>query len=153
MTQDGETAAVVTIHAVARRAGGSTATVSRVLTGSASASEPTRAKVLAAAREPDYTPPAWSRPWVAARHDVLGLVLSDLAGFYCSELVMGHESAAAGLGQSVALVVTRDRDDACQAVRSLAGRVDGTVLFVPTIGPIVHVVLPKLTVGGPVTDH
>ena len=29
----------------------------------------------------------------------------------------------------------------------------GTVLFVLTIGPIVHVFLPRLTVGGPVTDH
>ena len=29
----------------------------------------------------------------------------------------------------------------------------GTVLFVLTIGPIVHVFLPKLTVGEPVTDH
>ena len=29
----------------------------------------------------------------------------------------------------------------------------GTVLFVLTIGPIVHVFLPKLTVGEPVADH
>ena len=29
----------------------------------------------------------------------------------------------------------------------------GTVLFVLTIGPIVHVFLPKLTIGGPVADH
>ena len=29
----------------------------------------------------------------------------------------------------------------------------GTVLFVLTIGPIVHVFLPRLTVSGPVTDH
>ena len=29
----------------------------------------------------------------------------------------------------------------------------GTVLFVLTIGPIVHVFLPRLTVGGPVTEH
>ena len=29
----------------------------------------------------------------------------------------------------------------------------GTVLFVLTIGPIVHVFLPRLTVGGPVADH
>lgn len=29
----------------------------------------------------------------------------------------------------------------------------GTVLFVLTIGPIVHVLLPRLTVGGPVADH
>ena len=29
----------------------------------------------------------------------------------------------------------------------------GTVLFVFAIGPIVHIFLPKLTVGGPVADH
>lgn len=29
----------------------------------------------------------------------------------------------------------------------------GTVIFVLTIGPIVHVLLPKLIVGGPVVDH
>lgn len=29
----------------------------------------------------------------------------------------------------------------------------GTVLFVLAIGPIVHIFLPKLTVGGPVADH
>jgi len=29
----------------------------------------------------------------------------------------------------------------------------GTMLFVLTIGPIVHVFLPRLTVGGPVADH
>ena len=29
----------------------------------------------------------------------------------------------------------------------------GTLLFVLTIGPIVHVFLPRLIVGGPVTDH
>jgi uncharacterized membrane protein YczE len=29
----------------------------------------------------------------------------------------------------------------------------GTVIFVLTIGPIVHVLLPKLIVGGPVADH
>ena len=58
MAQDGEAAAVVRIHAVARRAGVWAATVSRVLPGSASAAESTRAKVLAAARELDYVPPA-----------------------------------------------------------------------------------------------
>ena len=133
MVKDGAAGAVATIHAVARRAGVSTATVSRVLTGSASASESTRAKVLAAARELDYTPPARSRPRVAARHDTLGLVLADLGGYYHSELVMGHGSAAADLGQSVALVVTRDRHDASEAVRSLAGRVDGIVLGANTV--------------------
>ena len=133
MAQNDEAPAAVTIYAVARRAGVSTATVSRVLQGSASASESTRAKVLEAARELDYSPPARYRPRVAARHEAHGLVLADLAGFYYSELVMGHESAAADLGQSLALVVTRDRHDASDAVRSMARRVDGLVIGANTV--------------------
>ena len=138
MAQDGEAAAAVTIHAVARKAGVSPATVSRVLTGSASASTSTRAKVLAAVRELDYAP-VRSRVPVSVRHEAHGLVLADLVGFYYSELVMGHGSAAAELGQSLALVVTRDRDDAREAVRSLAGRVEGMVVGANTVpDSVVH---------------
>ena len=57
-----EPGAAVTIHVVALRAGVSTATVSRVLQGSAPASDSTRAKVMAAARELGYTPPDRSPP-------------------------------------------------------------------------------------------
>ena len=129
----GKAAVPVTIHVVARKAGVSTATVSRVLRGSASASDSTRAKVIAAARELGYSPPDRPRSPVAARHEAHGLVLADLAGSYYSELVMGHESAAADLGQSVVLVVTRRRHDASEAVRELAKRVDGMVIGANTV--------------------
>lgn len=133
MAEDGETGVAVTIHAVARKAGVSTATVSRVLQGSASASDTTRAKVVAAARELRYAPPERSRAPVAARHEAHGLVLADLSGSYYAELVMGHQSAAADLGQSVVLVVTRRRPDASEAVRELAKRVDGMVIGANTV--------------------
>ncbi|MEP7018995.1 MAG: LacI family DNA-binding transcriptional regulator, partial [Actinomycetota bacterium] len=101
MAKNGEAAVAVTIHSVALRAGVSTATVSRVLQGSAPASDTTRAKVIAAARELRYQPPDRSRARLPALHKAHGLVLADVTGSYYSELVLGHQSAAADLGQSL----------------------------------------------------
>jgi len=123
----------VTIHDVARRSGVSTATVSRVLQGSAPASDSTRARVLAAVRELGYSTPRRAGPTVAARLESHGLVLAELTGSYYSELVVGHQSVAADLGQSVSLVVTRGRHDASDAVRQLARRVDGLVIGANTV--------------------
>ena len=133
MAQGGEAVGAVTIRDVGRKAGVSIATVSRVLQRSASASDSTRAKVIAAARELGYTPPERSYPPVVERRWVHGLVLADLGGSYSSELVVGHQSAAADLGQSVALFVTRRRHDDSEAVRELAKRVDGLVIGANTV--------------------
>jgi LacI family transcriptional regulator len=138
MAQDGEHIAV-TIHTVARRAGVSTATVSRVLMGSAPTSAATRAKVVAAAHELGYSPPERSRGSAVPRHDAQGLVLEDLTGSYHSELVMGFESAAAELGQGVALVLARRRHDASEMLRALAERVDGLAIGANTVpDSVVH---------------
>jgi LacI family transcriptional regulator len=123
----------VTIHTVARRAGVSTATVSRVLKGSAPASESTREKVLAAARDLSYSPPDRSKAPLPTRHDAYGLVLEDLQASYYSEMVMGFELAAAKHGQGVALVVVRRRHDAADALHRLAERVDGLVIGANTV--------------------
>jgi LacI family transcriptional regulator len=132
VTDDDEPAGV-TIHTVARRAGVSTATVSRVLKGSAPASESTRAKVIAAARELSYSPPERSKASAVTRRDAYGMVLEDLKGSYCSELVMGFEMAAANLGQGVALVVARRRHDGSEVLHALAQRVDGLVIGANTV--------------------
>jgi LacI family transcriptional regulator len=123
----------VTIHAVARRAGVSTATVSRVLKGSAPASESTRAKVIAAARELSYSPPDRSKAPAVTRRNAYGMVLEDLQGSYFSELVMGFEMAAASLGQGVALLVARRRHDGSEVLHGLAQRVDGMVIGANTV--------------------
>jgi LacI family transcriptional regulator len=133
VADDDQQRAEVTIHTVARRAGVSTATVSRVLKGSAPASESTRQKVIAAARELAYSPPDRSRDTAVSHHDVYGLVLEDLEGSYYSELVMGFELAAAEQGQGVALVVVRRRHDASGALHALARRVDGLVIGANTV--------------------
>ena len=133
MVQHGGASVAVTIHTVARKAGVSTATVSRVLQGSASASDTTRAKVIAAARELRYRPPDRRRAPVTTRHEAHGLVLADLTGSYYSELVAGYQSTATELGQSVVLVVARRRLDVSEAVRDLAKRVDGVVIGANTV--------------------
>jgi len=144
---DDEPQVAVTLQTVARRAGVSTATVSRVLEGSGPASESTRAKVTAAARELGYSPPARPRPPAVTRHAAYGLVLEDLAGSYCSELVLGFGSAAAESGQGVALVVARRRHDSSEALQALAKRVDGLAIGANTVpDPVVHALSRELPV-------
>jgi LacI family transcriptional regulator len=133
MAQDDEPQVAVTLQAVARRAGVSTATVSRVLEGSAPASESTRAKVTAAAQELGYSAPLRLRPSAVTRHTAYGLVLEELTGSYCSELALGFEGAAAERGQGVALVLARRRHDGSEVLHALAERVDGLAIGANTV--------------------
>ncbi len=138
MAQDREPDAV-TIRAVATRAGVSTATVSRVLMGSGPVSGAARARVMAAARDLGYSRPARAQAATQTRHDAYGLVLADLTSSYHSELAMGFGSAAAELGQGVALLVVRRRHDASDALRELGRRVDGLAVGANTVpDPVVH---------------
>jgi len=122
-----------TIYSVAKLAGVSIATVSRVLQGSRTASPQARANVLRAVEDLDYVPLRAARSLAVQRHAANGLVVPDLVGPYHSELLMGYESAAAQLGQSVVLVVTNAREDPTRAVRELSSRVDGLVVALSTI--------------------
>ena len=117
-----------TIYSVAKLAGVSIATVSRVLQGTRAASPQTRASVLKAVEELDYVPLRAARSLAVQRHAANGLVVPDLVGPYYSELLMGYESAAAQFGQSVVIVVTNAREDPSRAVRELSSRVDGLVV-------------------------
>jgi LacI family transcriptional regulator len=147
MAQDEEPVVAVTLHEVAERAGVSTATVSRVLEGSAPVSDSTRAKVTAAARELGYRPRGRSRAPAVTRYEAYGLVLSDLAGSHSAEIVAGFESAAADHGQGVVLVVAQRRHDASGTLHTLAGRVDGLVIGANTVpDPVVHALSRELPV-------
>ena len=94
-----------TIYSVAALAGVSIASVSRVLQGSTAVSDRTRVKVLAAAEQLNYVPLGAARSLAVRHHEAHGLVLPELSGPYYSELLMGFESRAAELGQSVVLML------------------------------------------------
>ena len=118
-----------TIYSVAERAGVSIASVSRVLQGSTAVSEKTRQRVLDAAEELKYVPLAAARSLAVRHHEAHGLVLPELSGPYYSELLMGFESRAAELGQSVVLMLAQGKDNLPAAVRKLATRVDGLAML------------------------
>ena len=121
-----------TIYSVAQLAGVSIATVSRVLQGTKGTSPQTRANVLRAVEKLDYVPLQAARSLAVHRHEAHGFILPDLIGPYYSELLMGYESAAAELGQSVVIVVAHPSEEATRAVR-LSSRVDGIVVANSTI--------------------
>jgi LacI family transcriptional regulator len=118
-----------TIYSVAEAAGVSIATVSRVLQGSDKVSAKTRQRVMTAVEELRYMPLGAARSLAVRHHEAHGLLLPELSGPYYSELLMGFESRAAELGQSVVLMLAEGKDDVARAARSLATRVDGVAML------------------------
>ncbi|MCY7399948.1 MAG: LacI family transcriptional regulator [Nocardioides sp.] len=122
-----------TIRDVARQAGVSIATVSRVMRESEGVREPTRMRVLAAAADLEYTPSQLGRQLAERRHAANGIVFPDLSGPYYAEVVLGHEAVAAELRRSVLILSTHGRNDVESAVREMAGRCDGLVILGRTV--------------------
>ncbi|NTW42809.1 MAG: LacI family transcriptional regulator, partial [Cellulomonadaceae bacterium] len=122
-----------TIYDVAERAGVGIATVSRALRGSAPVAEATRIKVERAVAELGFRPSHLGTSLAQGTHAANGIVFPDLSGPYYAEVLLGYEEAASRLGRSVLVQATQGRDDAEQAVRDLADRVDGLVLLGRTV--------------------
>jgi LacI family transcriptional regulator len=122
-----------TIRDVARHAGVSIATVSRVMRESQDVRPDTRERVMAAAEDLHYTPSQLGRQLAERRHAANGIVFPDLSGPYFAEVVLGYEAVAAELRRSVLILSTNGRDDAETAVRAMAGRCDGLVILGRTV--------------------
>ena len=123
-----------TIYEVARHAGVSIATVSRVLRGTTPVSDATRGRVLAAVEDLRYTPSRSARSLAEGQHAANGIVFPDLSGPYFSEVVLAYEDVAADLGRSVLILSTHGRQAARERLLDLASRVDGLVVLGRTVG-------------------
>jgi DNA-binding LacI/PurR family transcriptional regulator len=90
----------VSITDVARQAGVTPAVVSRVLNGDPTLQvrETTRDRVLAAARELDYTPSHAARALRHSRSNAIGLAVHDLANPVYGEIILGAQRAATDAG-------------------------------------------------------
>lgn len=135
------------VYEVARHAGVSTATVSRVLAGHERVLPVTRDKVLSAVAELGYVPSGAARDLAARRTGVLGLCFPDLgspdpgssdldqdegdAAYWYDEVIRGMERAARRSGYAVLIAASHDRDDS-GLVLSIAGRCDGLVVLART---------------------
>lgn len=122
-----------TIRDVARHADVSIATVSRVMRDSEGVRPGTRDRVIAAAKELEYTPSQLGRQLAERRHAANGIVFPDLSGPYYAEVVLGYEAVASELRRSVLILSTHGRSDADTAVRQMADRCDGVVILGRTV--------------------
>ena len=122
-----------TIYQVARRAGVSIATVSRVQANHRAVTPQTRARVREAIDELGYRPSRSARQLAGQRHDATGIVFPDLSGPYYSEVILGYEERASEAGLAVFILGTRGQARANQQVEELADRVDGLLVMGRTV--------------------
>ncbi|MFD2370862.1 catabolite control protein A [Brevibacillus sp. GCM10020057] len=84
----------VTIYDVAREAGVSMATVSRVVNGNPNVKPLTRKKVLAAIERLGYRPNAVARGLASKKTTTVGVIIPDVSSLFFSELARGIEDIA-----------------------------------------------------------
>lgn len=107
---------MASITQVARLAGVSTATASRVVSSSDYPVSPaTRERVLEAARTLDYVPNALARGLLKSRVPVVAVIVHDITDPYFSEVVRGVEDGASNAGY---LVITCSSERNAERERS-----------------------------------
>jgi LacI family transcriptional regulator len=118
-----ERRSALTSNDVARAAGVSQATVSRVLNGSALVTADTRQRVLAVLDQLDYVPNASAKAMRTSRAGAIGVVASEMLNPYFPLLLETVTQAAAKLDLGVVLW----NDDSADAVMAQAGVSSGAV--------------------------
>ncbi len=126
---------MVTIKDVARDAGVSIATVSRVYNGSALVSEDTTRRVLEVTTRLDYWPNSAARSLSTRSTHALGVLLPDLHGEFFSEIIRGIDHAARKEQYQIVLSSSHaDAGELVSAARTLRGRIDGLIAMAPNKG-------------------
>jgi DNA-binding LacI/PurR family transcriptional regulator len=132
-TTDSRTPRPVVMADVARRAGVSQQTVSRVLNGHPNVSAATKADVLAAIRDLGYRPNAAARTLVTGKTNVLGVISFDTTLYGPASMLYGIERAAhPNYFVGIASLPAFDRRSLAQAVdRFLGQAVAGIIVIAP----------------------
>jgi LacI family transcriptional regulator len=119
-----------TVHDVARRAGVSIATVSRVFGRPDAVAAPTRERVLTAADELGYTPNTTARALQRGRTGYLGLLVHDLANPFYATVAKAAQLEARRSGLALFCADYGDRPaEELDLAREMARHVDGLLLY------------------------
>ena len=121
----------ITIYDVAREAGVSMATVSRVVNGNKNVKENTRKKVLEVIDRLDYRPNAVARGLASKKTTTVGVVIPNIANSYFSILAKGIDDIAAMYKYNIVLASSDEDDDKEVNVINtlLAKQVDGIIFM------------------------
>jgi LacI family transcriptional regulator len=137
---------VCTLHDVARAAGVSTATVSRVVHGQDRVRSSTRQRVLEVVEALGYVPDAAAQSMAWQRKEVIALVAIENRGpdtdieregvLFIEEVLRGVQLALRPAGWSVLISVLpdADRSDAYRQLQKISAKVDGMVIAEGIIG-------------------
>jgi LacI family transcriptional regulator len=124
----------LTIKDVARQAGVSPKTVSRVINGEAHVRPEVREAVARVVAEMNYQPNAFARSLSSARSFLIGLFFDDPACSYANDVLLGALDRARSLGRHVVIeTVSLDRPDwQARLEETLVGlRLGGAILTPP----------------------
>ena len=116
---------------VAKAAGVSPATVSRVLNNSCQVSEKTRIKVLTAVKEMEYHPNQMGQNLRTQRSNMLLVLVSDMGNSYFSDILYGMDETAQSYGYNLFVASTYFSPEREQKMLTLLNNktVDGAILL------------------------
>jgi len=127
-----------TIVDVAKKAGVSTATVSRVINQTAPVTSETKSQVQQAIIDLNYRPQSAARVLASQRTNTIGLLFPEISGNFLSPLLRGIEAEASKSGFALLVYATRatQREDTTDTVRPQPlgeHNTDGVVVFVDSL--------------------
>lgn len=125
----------IDIREIARQAGVSTATVSRVMNGKNSVSAATRQKVLSIAKENNYKVNSLASGLSRQKTDTIGVILPELVDEFFMDLVHGIDEAAYEANKFVMISSSHSQRNIMETVMEFmnGGRIDGVILMAPQI--------------------
>ncbi len=133
----------VSIFDVAKKAGLSVVTVSRVLNHSSSVRQKNREKVLQAMKELDYHPNASARSLASGKTGIIGLTLATLHDSVLDAVVQEINASLAEHGYFLALSISQGDEESFRRSMFQEDRVDGVILLSPVNSDIYAMELKK----------
>ncbi|NOT33452.1 MAG: LacI family DNA-binding transcriptional regulator [Candidatus Eisenbacteria bacterium] len=125
---------MATIRDVAREAGVSIATISRVFNASARVSEDTTSRVREVAERMGYWPNGAARSLITKRTNAIGVLLPDLYGEFFSEVIRGIDLTARREGYHLVVSSSHaDSNELLTALQTVRGRIDGLIVMAPDL--------------------
>ena len=123
---------MATIRDVARAAGVSIATVSRVFNDNSLVNDETAHRVLEAAAELDYWPNGAAQSLTTSRTHTFGVLLPDLFGEFYSEVIRGIDQPSRRHEYQILLSSSHaSSEDRAGRRRAMLGRIDGLIVMAP----------------------
>lgn len=128
---DTDNAAPSTLLDVARQAGVSPSTVSRILNGTAKVSDDKRAAVMAAIEKMNFAPNQMAQGLKKGRSMTIGIVVQDISSPFFDETLRGVDDGLKGTGYASVIVSGHwNADEEKDRIRLLLARkVDGIILL------------------------